>query len=409
MTNRPSCVHFVRELRAELGGVVTAVIDMCEQTAQAGRRVTLVTCDAKDAPPAWQTGDDCTPRVVEVAPSKLTAALLSRQAADAFTGLAEQSEVAHLHTPWELCNLQLASRLRRAAVPYVVSVHGMLDDYCMQQKSLKKRAFLALGGRRLFEHAAAIHFTAQGEMEQAVRYIPGRERAAVVPLAMNLAPYESLPGPELAFNAFPQIDRTARRILFLSRLHPKKGVDLLIRAAAAAQAKWPQFQLLLAGPGEDSYVAGLKALAVELGVSDRTHFLGMVQGEVKRSLYQASDVFVLPTHQENFGLVLPEALACGTPVVTTRGTDIWQELQQAGARIVDQQPAAIAAAIEGLLADPAEARQLGRRGREFVFQWLGRERIAAAYEAMYRDAAARGASLSLNTAARPQGEPLAAR
>ena len=107
----------------------------------------------------------------------------------------------------------------------------------------------------------------------------------------------------------------------------------------------------------------------------------MVRGRVKLSLYELADVFVLPTHQENFGLVLPEALACGTPVVTTRGTDIWRELEQAGAKIVDNRPLEIANAIKELLIDDNLRLALGEQGRSYIRNWLAEDKVLAGYGA----------------------------
>ncbi len=125
----------------------------------------------------------------------------------------------------------------------------------------------------------------------------------------------------------------------------------------------------------------------------------MVRGIEKISLYQACDLFVLPTHQENFGLVLPEAMACGTPVITTRGVDIWPELESGGATIVDGTPEAIARAIKDLLSDPEALAARGERARRFVCDWLNPTDLAARYEAMYRDAIADPFGSAAQTAA----------
>jgi glycosyltransferase involved in cell wall biosynthesis len=408
MERRFSCVHFLREIRAELGGVVTACIDLCQSMAVRGHRIVLMTCDGRDAPAQWR-GEGNWPEVIEVPHSAFTGLLLSRSGLRRFEEVMTTVDVAHLHTPWELCNFQLMRLLRRGRTPYIVTVHGMLDTYSMAQKSLKKHTFLSAGGRSLFRNATSIHFTAQGEMEQALQFIPGRDRSRVQACALDLSPYHSLPGPEPALKAFPQIRREARKILFLSRVHPKKGVELLLRAAALMKHGDLPFQILVAGPGEEKYINSLKALAAELGVASVVEFLGMVQGVEKRSLYQAADVFVLPTHQENFGLVLAEAMACGTAVITTRGADIWHELQQGGARIVEQSPDKIAAAIVEVVSDPETCRQIGQQGLDFVYHWLDRDRVSAAYEEMYFDAIARGIPPFKQATVRPQGEPIAAR
>jgi glycosyltransferase involved in cell wall biosynthesis len=278
----------------------------------------------------------------------------------------------------------LSHLLYREKIPYIVTVHGMLDEYSMRQKAFKKRAFLALGGRKLFTRATTVHFTAEAERDQAQPWIPGKYLSYIQACAMDLAPYENLPGPSPALATFPQIDSRRQKILFLSRVHPKKGVDLLLQAAQLLKARGLTFDLLIAGPGEEKYVVELRQLAGKLGVSDSTHFLGMVRGDVKISLYEVADVFVLPTHQENFGLVLPEALACSTPVVTTRGTDIWRELQQAGASIVDNRPDKLADAIAELLTDEARRIRLGERGRNYVMKWLAEDQVVAGYERMYQ-------------------------
>jgi glycosyltransferase involved in cell wall biosynthesis len=113
----------------------------------------------------------------------------------------------------------------------------------------------------------------------------------------------------------------------------------------------------------------------------------MVVGDLKLSLYSMADIFALPTQQENFGLVYPEAMLCDTPVITTRGTDIWRELQNGGATIVDRTPEAFADGIGTLLSDPKKLMEIGRRGREHILQWLDTDTIAAQYEQLYERAA----------------------
>ncbi len=128
----------------------------------------------------------------------------------------------------------------------------------------------------------------------------------------------------------------------------------------------------------------LHALAAELGIAESVRFVGMVEGRNKLALYRGAQVFALPTFQENFGFVLVEAMACGTPVVTTRGTDIWGELERGGALVVERTPEAFAAAIDELGRDAAERIARGEQGRRFVMEWLRGERILGAYEDMYR-------------------------
>jgi glycosyltransferase involved in cell wall biosynthesis len=262
----------------------------------------------------------------------------------------------------------------------------MLDDWCMAQRGLKKRLFMKLAGRRYLHSAACVHTTAEGEREQATKWIP-KAKITVLPLLVDLAEYDTLPGPGPALAAFSQLATDAPKALFLSRLHPKKGVEALLRATADLARGGFRCELFIAGPGEEDYVSRLKRLAKELDLAGQAHFLGMVRGVQKTSLYQSADLFVLPTHQENFGLVLVEALACGTPVITTKGVDIWPELEQAGSAIVSAEPKRIAAAMHERLSHREKLPEIGERGRAFVRDWLAEEKVIASYEAMYADAA----------------------
>jgi glycosyltransferase involved in cell wall biosynthesis len=390
MQAKLSCVHFIREIRAEQGGVVQAVIDLCDAVAAAGHAVTVVTCDATDAPQRWLDQRAAAPQIVLADRSALRSRLLSRSGLETCREAIRQADLVHLHTPWEPSHLQLARLLHAESTPYLVTVHGMLDDWCMAQKSIKKRAFLALGGKRFLEAAGCVHFTAAAERAQALQWIPAAaDRSAVVPLVVDLSAFaQAIPAamghaPERGSRPEPS------KILFLSRLHPKKGVELLLSAAAQLRSEGLAFRLLIAGPGEPGYRAGLEQQARAERIDDRTEWLGMVRGPAKPALYASADVFVLPTFQENFGLVLAEAMASATPVVTTRGTDIWQELQEAGALIADRSPAALATAIRQVLADPAAARKRAAQGREYVQRWLDKDRVVEQYEKLYRTVAQR--------------------
>jgi glycosyltransferase involved in cell wall biosynthesis len=362
----------------EDGGVSRAVLDICAALAECGHEMTLLTADATDAPADWQTNSAGRPRVVITPLPPMLGPL--NVATEAALG---EAEVLHLHGAWDLTNLRLARRAKRLGIPYIVSPHGMLDDWQLRQKWLKKSVFLALLGRRFLAGAAGVHCTAAAELAQAARFFrPGS--GVVVPLPIDLAAYTDLPGPELARTEFPQLNDGRFCLLFLSRLHPKKRPELLIAAAAKLEESGQRCGLILAGPGEPAYVSQLQHLARQYGLEKQVLFPGMVRGRLKVSLYQAADAFVLPTSQENFGYVLLEAMASGASVVTTRGVDIWEELQAAGALIADPTPEAFAAALKSLRNDPEAARQRGQQGRAWVFQNLSSDRVIGEYEQMYR-------------------------
>jgi glycosyltransferase involved in cell wall biosynthesis len=260
----------------------------------------------------------------------------------------------------------------------------MLDDWSMSQKPWKKKLFMSMSGRQFLQSARRIHCTAEGELSQAKKWI-GDSETAVLPCLTDLNPFEKLPGPESALSLLAPAHRGDLKMLFLSRIHEKKGIDILIRAAALMRDAGMKFIVMIAGTGDPFYKDELYRLVAELNLRDRVFFLGLVTGMQKISVYQSADLFVLPTAQENFGLVLTEALACGTPVLTTNGTDIWPEVQAAGGEITDRTPEAIAAAATKLLNDPADRKARGIRGREWIFSNLAVETVSKRYEALYRE------------------------
>jgi glycosyltransferase involved in cell wall biosynthesis len=369
-------------MRLELGGVVRSILDWCTVLAARGNDVTLVTDESPhDIPSDWN-GQYGKPKVVRIPPAYRPNSFVPPQSVRLWRNLLAGGAVAHLHCPWTASNLQMSRVARRLGVPYIVSIHGMLDDWSMSQRGWKKRLFLALGGRRYLRAADRLHYTAAAERQQAERWVPGAA-AAVLPCMVDLAPFQSLPGRQPALAAFPALAGDDPKLLFLSRLHEKKGVHLLIDAAALLRQTGQRFKLLIAGAGSADYESQLRRQTQRLRLEDVVSFLGMVKGVEKISLYQAADLFVLPTQQENFGLVLIEALAAGTPVLTTRGTDIWQEIAAAGGTIIDNTPTAISSALGSLLDDRASLAAQGQRGRQWVLKNLDSDKLASDYESLY--------------------------
>jgi glycosyltransferase involved in cell wall biosynthesis len=304
----------------------------------------------------------------------------------------EKADVLHLHCVWSPAAIQLASVARKISLPYVISLHGMLDDWSMAQGWLKKRLAMSVAVRRLLEGAARVHCTVQAEYDQSRKWFP-KGTVAIIPYIIDLVPYTNLPGRGPAETRFEFLrDRSEPTVLFLSRVHYKKGCEHLIRAAASLRAGGVQARYVFAGSGEPAYVQSLKDLAASLNVGDKCHFVGQVLGTEKVSLYQAADLFVLPTSQENLGIVLVEAAACGVPVITTKGVDIWHDLESGGAGSIVEDPSKdLAREVERLLKDPSARLAMGAKGREWAFREFDEDFIRRRFEAMYerRDQAVR--------------------
>jgi len=376
-------IQYSPGMRLSLGGVVRAVLDLCAVLAARGNEVVLATYDSPDLPPDWD-GSPGKPNVVWIDQASRPNWFVSSAAVRSFSRLLTPGSVVHMHTPWTASNLQMARAARRANVPYLVSIHGMLNDWSMRQRSLKKRFFLNVGGRSMLTRADRVHYTAAAERDQAQKWIPGA-RAAVAPCLIDLADFNRLPGPELARERF-SFNPAVPVLLFLSRIHEKKGIHILIDAANLLRQSGRTFKLIIAGSAavnDRDYEQSLHEKVRAYNLESQIHFAGMVTGPLKLSLYQAADLFVLPTLQENFGLVLLEAMAAGCPVLTTRGTDIWQELAAAGATIAENTPEKLCEAIGRLLDDRTALAAVGRRARAWALSEFSTDRLAADYEKLY--------------------------
>lgn len=226
--------------------------------------------------------------------------------------------------------------LRHVKTPYFVYAHGMLDPWSRSAypgRYLKKLLYWSALEYRLLRNASGVFFTSHEESQLARRYFPFWKWKEFIVGAGIVAPPTSDRHLQAVLEAFPSLGNK-RVILFLGRIHEKKGLDLLIRAFARLHSEDGRLHLLIAGAGEENYFKRLRNLAQELGVAKNTTWTGLVQGDVKWGLFRLAEVFALPSHQENFGISVVEALACGTPVLISNKVNIWREIHQDGAGLI---------------------------------------------------------------------------
>jgi len=279
---------------------------------------------------------------------------------------------------WTYPSLANLRHARRTGTPYLVTPRGMLDPWARRNSAWKKKIAGTLFEQAHLKGACALRATAEMEA-QYFRDMGLTNPIAVVPNGLTL--------PDLA----PRSDRDLRSILFLSRIHPKKGVDFLLQAWATLQAEFPDWEIVIAGIDENGHEADLKALTRNLGLS-RVRFVGEAHGDAKQKLYRDADLFVLPTHAENFGLVVAEALAQETPVITTRNAP-WQGLEsEACGWWIDLDQGLLTDTLRQALSRPAQdLAAMGRRGRAWVQRDFAMAQVAEKMREVYLWAARRGA------------------
>ena len=253
-----------------------------------------------------------------------------------------------VHGIWQYQSFAVRSALRASDVPYFVFTHGALDPWFKRQypfKHAKKVLYWPWAEYRVLRDASAVLFTCEEERVLAREsFGPYRAREAVVGFGIE-DPVGDAAGQRSAFlDKYPLL-RDKRVLLFLSRIHRKKGCDLLLRAFADASRHDAEIHLVVAGPDQSGWRADLESLARSFGIDERVTWTGMLTGDVKWGAYRVADAFVLPSHSENFGIVVPEALACGLPVLITNKVNIWREIDGSGAGLVENDTVAGATAL----------------------------------------------------------------
>jgi glycosyltransferase involved in cell wall biosynthesis len=242
-----------------------------------------------------------------------------------------------IHGVWQYHSFGAWRALRSTGVPYYVFTHGMLDPWFKRTyplKHLKKWLYWPWADYRVLRDAHAVLFTSEEERLQASRsFWLYRAREQVVAYGTSAPPGNAGELREHFIAAHAEL-RGRRVLLFLSRIHEKKGCDLLIQAFAGVAAAEADLHLVIAGPDQTGWAARLKSIARDLGVADRISWPGMLRDEMKWGAFYSAEAFVLPSHQENFGIAVAEALGCGLPVLISDKVNIWREVQSSGAGLV---------------------------------------------------------------------------
>jgi glycosyltransferase involved in cell wall biosynthesis len=291
----------------------------------------------------------------------------------------EAGAIVHLHGLWQPAFVAAARRCRDQQVPYIVSPHGMLEPWAWQHKWWKKWPYYLAVEKRLLRGAAALLATGEQEAARLRERLPG-QRVETLPLGLT---GEARPDYDTA-RARLGWSADERVLLFLSRLHPKKGLELLLEALAAEPLA-ASLRLVVVGDGAFDYVQSLKALATRLANRlPRIDWLGPVWGDARWLYFQGADLFCLPTYSENFGLAVVEALQVGTPALTTRSTPWGDQLTPPRGFICDPEQAGVAEALRKWLAQPDITAAVRQEIAEWAHARFAWENLTPSYLALYR-------------------------
>lgn len=251
---------------------------------------------------------------------------------------ADQYDAVIVHGLWRYASYGTWRALQNSPLPYFVYTHGMLDPWFKHEYPLKhfgKWLYWPWTDYRVLRDAKGTIFTCEQEKlkaRQSFNLYKTNELVTTIGISTPIG--DAKKQREIFYEHYPET-RNKRVILFLGRIHAKKGCDLMIKAFSKYAKSTPDLHLVIAGPDNTEWVPALKKIAKDSGVSDRITWTGMISGDLKWGAFHAAEAFILPSHQENFGIAVVEAMACSVPVLISDKIDIFNEIKSDNAGLVE--------------------------------------------------------------------------
>lgn len=324
MSSALKILQMVHTLDPSVGGVAAAVLTLSRGLARRGHKIDIVVLDDPSAPWLADVGLS-----VHALGHGLTSYRYSGKLLPWLRQHGGDYDYVVVNGLWQYLSFAAWRRFSGSSIPYYVFPHGMLDPWFKETfplKHLKKWLYWPWADYRVLRDATAVIFTSEEERLQARKsFWLYRCREKVSPLGVEALATVSSQAREEFLARYPAL-RNARILLFLGRLHPKKGCDILIDALSRVVDPQNPISLVLAGPDQIGWEAELRTQVARLNLESHVVFTGMLQGAMKQGAFANADAFILASHQENFGMSVVEALAGGLPVLISNRVNIWREI-----------------------------------------------------------------------------------
>lgn len=285
----------------------------------------------------------------------------------------ERFDVIHGQCIWEPLFHQMRVLADKYHIPYILTPRGTLEPWSLQQSKWKKRIARWLYQDNDLKRCACIYATAEMEAQH-IRQLGFKNPICIIPNGIETASYPCR----------NDSNRVKKQVLFLSRIHPKKGIEILIAVWKKINTLYPNWNLKIVGNGDPAYIAGLKDKVISMCLQDSVEICPPVFGKEKHGLYCNSSLFVLPSYSENFGMVIAEALSCGVPVVTTDNTP-WSILNETGTGwcIPLSEDSLFETMKEALNTPLASLYEMGQKGSKMVFEHFDYKSVAIMNKQLY--------------------------
>jgi len=282
-------------------------------------------------------------------------------------------DLVHIHEIWHYpCFISyLAAKNRK---PYIITLHGTLDTWCLNYKSFKKRIFSFLIQRRILNQANALHALTEKEKED-IKNFGIDNYTEVIPNGINIKEFDNLPSRLDLEKIYPQL-KNRKAILYFGRIHPKKGLDILARAFGIIARDRDDICLIIAGPDENGHQKEVEKILKEEKALQKVIFTGSLTGRERLTVLGGADLFVLSSYSEGFSMAVLEAMTCRLPVVITHQCNFPEVAKHKAGFVINPDKKELVLALNNLLKDPFLCKEMGKNGRRLILREFTWDKIA---------------------------------
>ncbi len=287
-------------------------------------------------------------------------------------------DLVHIHEIWHHPHFAAYSAAKKARKPYIVTIHGALELWCLDHKALKKKIYATFIQKGILKQASGLHAMTEEEVDGISNFVDNKmdnKNIFVIPSGVDLGSFQKLPPHPGIEKVYPELNGK-KVILFLGRLHPVKGIDILAKAFGAILNTRSDVHLMVCGPDSHGYKSSIERILKEDGALGNTTFTGMVSGLHKLAILFRADIFVLPSYSEGFSVSVLEAMACGLPVIITRQCNFIEVRTRGAGEVIEPSVPQLARSLSDLLAKPQVRKKMGEIGRQLVAEKFTWDKIA---------------------------------
>ncbi|NCJ07642.1 glycosyltransferase [Synechococcales cyanobacterium C] len=360
------------------GGTTNTVISLAESLGSQGINVDVVTTNANGLAlvdvPLYTWLNKSGYRVRYFSYSNLGTYKWSISFANWLFNHVSDYDIVHIHAIFSLPNIPAYFACQFKQIPYVVTPHGMLEPWALSYKAWKKKLYYFIFERPALKKASFIQAISSLEAEH-IHLLNLDVNVALVANGVHLDHYENLPDSKIFFEQFPKI-LSKTLILFLGRIDPKKGLDLLSEAFKDINCQFPNTHLVIAGPDAIGFQPKVEGFFAQYGCLESVTFTGMLTGKLKYAALSASDLYVAPSYSEGFSISILEAMASSLPCIITTGCNFPEALESHSAYIVEPNASQIGDALRRCLQNSEAAREMGMRAHELVCKYYTWDKVA---------------------------------